>query len=108
MSAAGVFSPAFPNTRPFRPFAGLLGVPPNLPGSVEPHFDASRIRSTGSNSQKFRKGGLEIREFIAGEVFIRPTRVIVAAIASFLVLAPQSWQNWDSVAGEVCSDSPRE
>jgi hypothetical protein len=65
-----------------------LEVPPNLPGAIQEHFDASGVLSAGSNSQEFRKAGLEIREFSAGGEFIGPARVIVAAADSVLVLAP--------------------
>jgi len=42
------------------------GVPPNLPGSIQTRFDASEVLRAGSNSQEFRKGSLETREFVAG------------------------------------------
>jgi hypothetical protein len=51
------------------------------------------VLSAGSNSQNFRKGSMEIRELIAGGAFIRPARVFVAAVDSFLVPQPATWQN---------------
>jgi hypothetical protein len=48
------------------PFCRSLEVPPNVPGAIQERFDEVRVLSAGSNSQEFRKGSLEIREFIAG------------------------------------------
>ena len=75
------------NTRGSRPFLPVPRVPPNVPGSIERRFYASRLLQAGSNGRKFRKAGLEIRESVADGVFIRPARVIVAAADAILVLA---------------------